>query len=303
MNWISSALVPGWYILLYHNVSWEEDAFLQRIGGTCAPDIFRAHVEFCKSEGTIVSVQVGIKKLRDCKIDGPMFSFWFDDGFLGVRKYAAPILADADVAGATSICSRFVLRREFFWRFKLSYLFSIMGAGRLRAALGMGEEHSQVLIRDFTLMEFSPDLLRIIDGLFDRWASHAVQKSAFTIFETEEGLKTLQARGWLLANHSAAHYPLNAKQSCDVMLEAFKECDLFMKGVFGEESEYWVVPFGTGMNRQCLDLIKGMSPRKEVALVGNRVNTPRTAADGVIYRINAPVSNKRQIIDVLRSCS
>lgn len=62
----------------------------------------------------------------------PLFSFWFDDGFAGVRRCAAPILAERGITGALSICSRFTTRKEMFWRLKPSYLESI-DAGRAPA--------------------------------------------------------------------------------------------------------------------------------------------------------------------------
>ena len=126
---------PAWHILSYHDISWEENCYLRSIGGTVPPDIFRSHVATCAQLGTLVSIEEGARRLLGDKIDGPLFSFWFDDGLIGVRKNALPILEDFGVAGAISVCSRFVFRKEFFWRFKLSYLNTVDGMRILRSHL------------------------------------------------------------------------------------------------------------------------------------------------------------------------
>ena len=56
---MKSALVPGWYIILYHDVSWEESPFVRHIGGTCPPDVFRDHVRACAGLGELVSIRDG----------------------------------------------------------------------------------------------------------------------------------------------------------------------------------------------------------------------------------------------------
>ena len=34
-------LSPGWYVLLYHDVSWEENDFIRPYSVVCPPDVFR----------------------------------------------------------------------------------------------------------------------------------------------------------------------------------------------------------------------------------------------------------------------
>ena len=112
----------GWYILNYHDISWEENLFMRGIGGHFPPDIFRSHIEQLSLYGKLISVADGLKQYSSGVINETLISFWFDDGFAGVRKYAFPLLADYNVKGAVSINSKFLLRKEMFWRLKLSYL-------------------------------------------------------------------------------------------------------------------------------------------------------------------------------------
>ena len=82
----------GWYIILYHDINWEDSVFTQYIGGTCAPNIFFEQIELMKSIGQFVNIEDGTKLLNKEQIDKPYFSIWFDDGLKGVINHAYPIL-------------------------------------------------------------------------------------------------------------------------------------------------------------------------------------------------------------------
>ncbi|MFC1511034.1 hypothetical protein ACFL5U_01445 [Candidatus Margulisiibacteriota bacterium] len=145
----------GWYILLYHNVSWEENPYLNGLGLTCPPDIFRDHLKHLSRAGEFVSVSEGLSRLNSGMINKPIFSFWFDDGFTGVRQYALPLLEKYSVTGALSISSRFWNREELLWRSKLSYLNYIDGLKILRSRLRKYGHEKGLSIKKFTVDCFS----------------------------------------------------------------------------------------------------------------------------------------------------
>ena len=66
MSRSKNLLIPGWYILLYHDISWEETPFVRHIGGTCPPDVFRDHVSTCESSGNTRIGSGGDEKTRLC---------------------------------------------------------------------------------------------------------------------------------------------------------------------------------------------------------------------------------------------
>src|SRR5262245_60839674 len=76
------------------------------------------------------------------------------DGVAGVRKYAAPVLAEHGITGGISLCSRFNDRTEMFWRSKLSYLHSIDAGRHLRARLREYGYSRPELVREFTIHRF-----------------------------------------------------------------------------------------------------------------------------------------------------
>jgi peptidoglycan/xylan/chitin deacetylase (PgdA/CDA1 family) len=296
-----SKLRSGWYVLLYHDVSWEEGPFVRHIGGTCAPDVFRDHVRACRGAGQIVSVDDGMSRLEHNTIDGPLFSFWFDDGLAGVRKYAAPVLEEYGVTGAVSICSRFLKRQEMFWRFKLSYLQSVDAGRFLRSRLRTYGYSTALSLRNFTIENFSPDILSAISDLYDEAVSHRMQQDAFRLFDTPEGVRDLHRRGWTVANHTAAHHPLGQARAVDTIIEQFEECERVLGELTAAPTRYWVFPFGQERGlEQAVRQIRECGTGRVPVLVRNKVNSGSDyAAEPALFRIDAPVTSRSRLPDVL----
>ena len=301
---MTSDLVPGWYIILYHDVSWEESPFVRDIGGTCPPDVFRDHVRACEGLGELVSIREGMEKLKRGDIAAPLFSFWFDDGFVGARKYAAPILAERGITGATSICSRFTNRSEMFWRCKLSYLQSIDAGRHLRARLRKYGYSRSELVREFTIDRFGGEVLSVINTLYDETTSRSVQEDAFRIFDTPDGLIELHKRGWVIANHSAAHYPISEKHVQDMLMDQFEECERFIQSLIGTESNYWVTPFAQNIEPSASSASQKHRDEKNIVLVADRVNVCTSfESTRTLYRIDASANDRNQLAQVLFAAS
>lgn len=301
---MKSALVPGWYIILYHDVSWEESPFVRHIGGTCPPDVFRDHVRACADLGELVSIRDGMEKLTRGDIASPLLSFWFDDGFVGVRKYAAPILAERGLTGATSICSRFINRSEMFWRCKLSYLQSIDAGRHLRARLRKYGYSRSELVRDFVAVRFRSEILSVINTLYDATTSRAVQEDAFRIFDTPEGLTELHKGGWVIANHSAAHYPISEQHGYNMLMDEFEECERFIQSLMGTASNYWVSPFGQYIEPSAISASQQHRDEKHIVLVDSRVNVCTSfESTRTLYRISAPANDRSKLAQVLFAAS
>jgi len=254
--------------------------------------------------GALVSIADGIEKLKRGDIAAPLFGFWFDDGFVGVRKYAAPILAEHGITGGISLCSRFTDRREMFWRCKLSYLHSIDAGRHLRARLRQYGYSRPELVSQFTIDQFGDDVLSVINTLYAETTGCAVQEDAFRIFDTPEGFRELHNRGWVIANHSAAHYPISAQHGADKLLEQFEECDGFIESLLGTKSDYWVTPFGQHIAPSAISARQKPRDEKTIVLVDNRVNVGASfESTPTLYRICAPSNDRNQLAQVLIAAS
>jgi hypothetical protein len=300
---VRSDLAPGWYILLYHNVSWEESPFLWHIGGTCPPDVFRDHVQTCSQLGELVSVQDGVERMERGQVSRRLFSFWFDDGFADVGKYAAPILAEWGITGATSICSRFAVGRELFWRLKLSFLNSAGAGEELRGRLRIYGCSPSSSLSAFTLTNFGSELLGVIDKLFDEVATPAVLERASRLFQDPDQLRSLHEQGWVIANHTASHYATGDGGADETPLAEFEECDKFIEATVGQPSPFWVAPFGT-MSARVVESVRKNHVSKIIVLVGDRCNVPcRAVSDRILYRIDVPSNDRYGFVGRLAAAS
>ena len=295
-------LKPGWYIILYHDISWEENCYINSIGGTCPPDVFRQHVCTLYSLGGLVSVTQGEKLLRNNAIDRPVFSFWFDDGLTGVLRYAMPILDEFNVTGAISICSRFVRRTEFFWRFKLSYLNSIDGIRFLRPRLRKHGFKLEDRVRAFTLDSFSQEILDYIDELFVRFTTPAQRDDAYRMFLVRESIRLMYDRGWDITNHSAGHYPIGYEQNLSLLCPEYQECEAEIQDICGEPSRHWVLPFDRNTSEDVVRVADSCRGNRYIVFVGDRPNTYQTCnATRVLYRFFAPVGSSGRLLNILGS--
>lgn len=279
-----------WYIMLYHNVSWEENAYVRGIGGTCPPDIFREHLSYLHKVGEFVSIQDGIELELKGKVKSPMFSFWFDDGMSGVLKYAMPILNSYNTKGALSICSRFVDREEMFWRFKLSYLSHIDGLRFLRSRLRKYGYKLGMSVKDFCFTNFSLDIIREIDAVMQILVPEDESVAAFRLFVTNEDILALKSAGWVIGNHTAAHYPVGEDCFAGSFAEHFRECDGKFSELFGEPSKFWVVPFGVvGSSAQQVVRYLDFGSATKYLVHADDVWHDQQAKDGKLFRLNTPI--------------
>ena len=75
------------YIL---NTEADRKAMLDKIGVASIDALFKMVPDAFQLRRPL-SVPDALARFQSGPLDRPLFSFWFDDGFLGVRRHAAPI--------------------------------------------------------------------------------------------------------------------------------------------------------------------------------------------------------------------
>jgi peptidoglycan/xylan/chitin deacetylase (PgdA/CDA1 family) len=293
----------AWYILLYHNVSWANGSLCRGLNLTCPPDLFADHLETLRNEGRFVSLREGIELAARGPLSAPLFSVWFDDGFRGVREWALPLLKEAGVPAALSICSRITEGREVYWRLKLAWLNSRDCLRMLRSRLRPLGFRTGQSVRSFTLGSFSPDLLKEIDELFDKFAPPSVVDEGRRLFLPPEELQPLWDDGWEPANHTAAHYPVSEPSFYSELENQFAECEEQLVRWTGRPSRYWVLPFDRPSER-APGLIESFRKNHEGTLLGlseNRLNVSASIAARLLYRIPVPAMSGRRLRRFLSS--
>ena len=294
-------LKKAWYILNYHDISWELSPINSGIGGTFSPDMFNEHLNYLNDNFELVSVFDGVNRLQNNNIDKPLLSIWFDDGLIGVRKYGFDILESFGINAAISINSNFLLRKEMYWRFKLSYLASTDGLKVLRSRFKKYGFKLKNNIRDFSIDYFSKDMLNDIDSIYKDFSSKYFREDAFRIFDNVEGINFLYNNNWVIANHSASHYPITEETAIHLMKEEFDKCEKEIEKNFKYSSPFLVAPFDR-VNYRSFKLFKEFNDindgSKYLVLVGNKINYKMT--NNIIYRFGVPNINGKSLIKYLK---
>ncbi|ANM29560.1 hypothetical protein ABI59_08155 [Acidobacteria bacterium Mor1] len=301
-------LRPGWYVLLYHEVSWEEPPALRGIGGmTVPPDRFEEHLAVLEDAGRLCSPDEAMERMArageqsggkagSASLDEPLISLWFDDGYTGVRRYAAPAMARRELTATISICSRFALRQEMYWRCQLGTLAASDGLRFLRSRMRKLGVDPGASVKDTTMDAFTPELRDAVEKAYRKHLPEEARLDAFRIFDTVDGLRALADTGWTLANHSAAHWPIGERAAIEHLEAQFTECEEACAKAGLKLSDDWVLPF----DRQRADELelefRRVAPERRLVLVGNQVNRADTLERRVISRIVAPPVSGNELI-------
>lgn len=293
----------GWYVLNYHDVSWEENRFLKGIGGSFPPDIFRGHLKRLSEAGVLVAVGEGYKKLLSNSLDKPYISIWFDDGFVGVRKYAKPIMELYGIQGAVSLNADTLFRRTMFWRAQASYIAGTDSLRILRERLRPLGYSPGASVKMFIIDHFNPAVLAALNSVYHSITTPAQREDAFRVYDDAQGIKVLMNNGWEICNHSTAHFPIGEEKCASIAYEHFAACEQELFKAFGVETRYWVIPFDREQHRgrHVWDMAKKLKENgKRLVLVGNRMNISDADPNSVIYRIAPPKTNGDELVRFLK---
>ena len=273
---------------------------MKGIGGSFPPDIFRDHSEYFNRYGKIVSVKEGFAQYQKGNIKEPLISFWFDDGFKGVRKYAFPILETYNVKAALSINSRFTLSKEMFWRLKLSFINQVDGMRFLRSKLRKYGYKNNMLVKEFVLDHFCDEIVEAIDHVYNLFTEEYFRRDAFRIFDNFDGIKELQNNGWEIANHSASQYPVGESSYIHKFKDEFMECEKAINSYLGIKTRFWVLPFDRKRDTKLIEVFRRSNyENRYLVLVGDKINNNYNKDERIIYRIIPEYVNGKEMIKKL----
>jgi len=279
----------GWYIILYHDINWEDSIFTQYIGGTCAPNIFFEQIELMQSLGQFVNIEDGAKLLSRKQIDKPYFSIWFDDGLKGVYNHAYPILNHFNIKPAISVCSDFLNRKKMFWRYQLSFLISNNLNSQIMKILNKFGYKISSSIKKFTTNNFSLEMAKEIDELYNSCTTKEFRQDSFRLFMSIEDLSFLQDNEWTITNHSSSHYKLSDQYNQKLFFDSFYECEKELSAL--NISKYWVMPFGYPKSIDFFNL-RDLNDLNNITFVfvNNRINTKNNQSNS-LNRVDAPTTS------------
>jgi hypothetical protein len=101
-------------------------------------------------------------------------------------------------------------------------------------------------------------------------------------FMAMEDIIALKNRGWLIANHTAAHYPVLDEARA---AKSFTECDKFLQDLECAGRRYWVVPFGWGYKEKVMETITKGTDKIIVWVGDQRTRSQDLNMRRCIYRV------------------
>ena len=125
-----------------------------------------------------------------------------------------------------------------------------------------------------------------IQNLYEEICPEFIQKDNFRVFDDLNGVAFLKNNGWIIANHSASHYPIGENSYHKKFVDEFNECDQIIKELFKIDSMYWVLPFGRQYKLSPKVYDYHEERNKYLVLVGNKLN--KNINNMCINRINIP---------------
>jgi peptidoglycan/xylan/chitin deacetylase (PgdA/CDA1 family) len=285
------ALEPGLHIMNYLGVSFEASELIRGIGWYHSPDVLEAHLAFYAAHAHLISLSDGLARLRSGpEFDRPHVALWFDDGFRGVREQALPILESYGITAGTSVCSRFARREEMYWVCMLSALAACDGLPIVRSRLHRQFGYPRwTPLKEWIHLNFSLPVVSVIKDVWLECTTEAYRESAADLFDDERGLRELVAAGWLVANHTAAHYPAGRRSPAALVIDQFVEGAEFVRSLSPGAAPYLVAPFGcVGRQGAPVEFLSSLGLDGTIVCVGNRRNTVATFREAPVIHRTSP---------------
>jgi len=299
-----SPLPPGWYLLCYHEIASSERLHLRGIGIAHAPDQFERHLEHLAEVADLVAPQEAMDRLANGD-DTPMVSLSFDDGYRGVANHARPLLDQVGITAIAAVNSTFADAATapsgdpapVFWRSQLCWLRHKGKLSELASRLQMPISD----LRTATMDQYGPAVVNEIAKLYAETdaASAAVDRHQMHLNWDE--IRGLRDAGWIVANHSANHFPLLEVAGLSQLDAEHTQCEDRLVAELGTESTMWVAPFDRPAQRapQAIEQMLASASGRHCVVVGDRVTQTADLDTHLIHRINAPVGGPKMLLGAL----
>lgn len=298
---MAKPLEPGLYVMCYHDVRWAEPEHLRGLGICLGPDRFLEHLNLYTDLGEIVTLDRGLEMLGDGGIRSPLFALTFDDGYRGVLDHAAPAMARFGAQGLLAINHGFLGGASVFWRAQLCWIRNRGALDKLAERL-FDHGYRSGSVRDFTMDEFSEEVLGLIDEVYLTCDGPDRERDLALLHLTGAEVVGLRDTGWEIANHSTRHLPLLEPTASHAIEIEFETCESQLQTLLGAGTSRWVAPFDRPLNRSAdaVTAFRRAAGSRSVVLVDDRRTQAPDRADNVIYRVFAPAGGNTELSRRLR---
>ncbi|NOX29790.1 MAG: polysaccharide deacetylase family protein, partial [Actinobacteria bacterium] len=290
--------------LCYHEIASSERLHLRGIGITHAAGQFECHLEHLAEVADLVSPLDAMSRLASGD-ETPMISLSFDDGYRGVANHARPLLDQIGISAIAAINSTFADAAEtplgdpdrVFWRSQLCWLRHKGKLPELASSLQMPVSD----LRTATMDQYGPAVVKEISNLYAQTDTASAAMDRHQMHLNWDEVRSLRDAGWVVANHSANHFPLLEASGLGQLDAEHAQCEDRLAAELGASSTMWVAPFDRPAQRapQAIEQMLASASGRHCVVVGDRVTQMADLDNRLIHRINAPVGGPEMLLGAL----
>ncbi len=230
-------------VLLFHNVSPDENRFVAGLGTTMEPATFAAHLAYLVKHYDVV----GIDDLVAEPGNRPRVAIAFDDGYRSVLTEAWPLLKQHGLTAIVYLITRAVGNRELVWVDHLNWLLQESGEDGLaagRAHFGLPPSAGAAQIVSAARVGFDrASLARLIERLSGMAPASPLDTVARDpLYLGWDEVREMAREGAMFGNHTASHPNMGRLPEGEQRVEILEAQQTLKEN--GVETEHFAYPFG-----------------------------------------------------------
>ena len=283
--------MTSWTCFLYHELV-RESLRRSELGHSIDFLLFEKQLNLMKENYDVVAPAEAIDAILKGR-KGRFATIWFDDAYKSVLDIGLPILRRHKITAVVSVCSSFYRNTDVFWRKKLAVLLMYGHGPRLSKYFVdsgvLSRCTNRTLMRE-SLNEFSVGLIQALNQYVCENGLGWLVEPVFEEFCDKSDILSLIEHEWVVANHSANHFPITEPSAFDLITTEFANNEMDIISDFGLETDFYVAPFcREGMIDVRVSSFADELHKREkyLVLVNELDNSRQNLKDGIIFRKTA----------------
>jgi len=157
-------------------------------------------------------------------------------------------------------------------------------------------------LKRFTMDHFSEAVVEAVSRVYDECTTPEERAAALALFADRHALRELKEAGWLVTNHTSAHYPVGEDSFIHKLEEQFAECADELGDLLAGSPEYWVLPCDRPMRRSgtLLERFGQTAGDRYLVLVRNRITETTDLDRRLLFRVRAPACRGDELLRFIR---
>lgn len=250
------------YLICLHNVIREKPDTFDKKCSRIDEAEFSEFLEKTKQKFHLISFSTYLEMLKQNKPDPKAVALSFDDGFLGVHKYAAPILKKQGIDAALFLSPLYlgIPKSKIFHFLEIEIMFRLAKTPKIsfdgkEYPLKNDEEKVKAMkavkrklkaISDAERSKLHAEILGSLGVSMDEILNVAKKSEKFFLVD-ESQISSLEEDGWTIAPHTLSHRSL-AWLPENEMRDEIEGSKLRLEKLLGHKTEIFAYPYGESIH-------------------------------------------------------